>query len=168
MNPEHSSRRTGDSAEARSDFSAPLSRELIELLSRLGHLIQPLNHAATPPKRMASIEIARNTLLTIIEYVDSNKAAADPGIDHDELAELVALIKASESIVGRETWSELIGVKSQYQVKQDNTYQQLGVELVAFFRRQFRNFDKLIRGTRYTPIWEDAYETFLEEFAAKW
>lgn len=158
----------GDSGESYPDFAAPLSRELIELLSRLGHLIQPLQKPTDPQKRLAAIEIARNILLVILEFVDGHKAPSDPGIDREELAELVEVIKQSEQIVGRETWSGLLGLKSQYQVRQENTYQQLGVELVAFFRRQFRMFDKLIQGTRYTPVWEDAYETFLEEFAAHW
>jgi hypothetical protein len=158
----------GDSGESYPDFAAPLSRELIELLSRLGHLIQPLQNPTSPQKRLAAIEIARNILLSIIEFVDSNKSPSDPGIDHEELAELVEVIKQSELIVGRETWSELLGLKSRFQAKQENTYRQLSVELVSFFRRQFRMFDKLIQGTRYTPIWEDAYETFLEEFASRW
>lgn len=158
----------GDSGESQPEFAAPLSRELIELLSRLGNLIQPLQNPTSPQKRLAAIEIAKNILLSIIEFVNSNKASSDPGIDREELAELVEMIKQSEQIVGRETWSGLLGVKSRFQVKQEDTYQQLNVELVAFFRRQFRLFDKLIRGTRYTPIWEDAYETFLEEFASRW
>jgi hypothetical protein len=158
----------GDSGEPQSDFAAPLSRELIELLSRLGHLIQPLQNPTSPPKRKAAIEIARNILLAIIEFVEVNKSASDPGIDREELAELIDVIKQSEQIVGRETWSGLLRLKSRFQIKQENTYELLGVELVGFFRRQFRMFDKLIQGTRYTPIWEDAYETFLEEFAARW
>jgi hypothetical protein len=168
MNAEPFARGGRDSGESHPNFATPLSRELIELLSRLGHQIQPLNNPATPPARRQAVEIARNLLLAVVDYVEAGKAPADPGLDREELAEMAEEIAQAERIVGRETWLGMFGVQSKFQLKQDEAYRQLGLELVGFFRRQFRNFDKLIKGSRACPAWEDAYETFLEELSTRW
>ena len=148
--------------------SQSVSDQSIELVSKLAYQVEKINHPVSPKGRVQAINAARQIILSLIEFVDRNSLTTDPTYDRAALTDLIDEFSRVERMVGKETWSGLLGIQTQFRSDQDLTYDLLKDEIVDYLRSIFQSFHRWIYDFQDSSAWQDTYETLLSELSNRW
>jgi len=144
-----------------------LSNAAISLLCRIQHFNDQIDRPQTTEKRLAAIGVACEILVEIIDFIEST-GHEQSRENKEALANFVDRKNQVESMLRKQSWSEMIGMDQERSRQKNEEYAQLGIRFEDIFRKRLSSLSLQLLEPALAQEWQESWSSVITEFSTRW